>query len=224
MNLVDLVGALLGFVFTILVFTYLLGDNFLFRLTIHIFIGVAAAFVAVVALYNVILYQLIFPLYLSPLTALPLLVPLLLGLWLLITKSSARLSKLGNPVMAFLVGAGAATAIGGGVLGTLFPQTTASMNLFANYTGEISFLAFAARGILILVGIVATLAFFHFGARASGNQPPQRQPWIEGLAQVGQYFIAITFGVLFAGVYAAALTAFIERLQFIVNFLRPYLT
>ena len=30
--------------------------------------------------------------------------------------------------------------------------------------------------------------------------------------------LAITLGVLFAGVYSAALTAFIERLLFIINF------
>jgi hypothetical protein len=49
------------------------------------------------------------------------------------------------------------------------------------------------------------------------DQAAERQPWIEGLSKVGQVFIAITFGALFAGVYTAALTAFIERIQFLWN-------
>jgi hypothetical protein len=90
---------------------------------------------------------------------------------------------------------------------------------------EIGFLAFLARGILILVGVLTTLVFFHFGTRpAAGDQTPQRQAWIEALGQVGQIFVAITFGALFAGVYAAALTAFIERVQSLINFLRPFIT
>jgi hypothetical protein len=224
MNLADLVGGLIGFTFTVLVFTYLLGDNAFFRLTIHIFIGVAAALVGVVALYNVILYQVIFPLAQAPLASLALVPPLLLGLWLLATKGLfPRLTRLGNPVVAFLVGVGAAAAIGGAVLGTLFPQMTGTINLFdvENLTDpEMSILAFLARGVLILVGVVATLAFFHFGTRSSTDQAPQRPVWIEAAAQVGQIFIAITFGALFAGVYTSSLTAFIERLQFILVFLR----
>ncbi len=40
------------------------------------------------------------------------------------------------------------------------------------------------------------------------------------IAWVGRIFIAITFGVLFAGVYMSALTAMIERLSTIINFVR----
>ena len=54
--------------------------------------------------------------------------------------------------------------------------------------------------------------------RADGT--PKRNPIIEGIAWVGRLFIAITFGVLFAGVYMSALTAMIERLSFVINFIR----
>jgi hypothetical protein len=39
------------------------------------------------------------------------------------------------------------------------------------------------------------------------------------LSRVGQIFIAITFGALFAGVFVAAMTALIERWNFIITFL-----
>jgi hypothetical protein len=43
------------------------------------------------------------------------------------------------------------------------------------------------------------------------------------LGWIGQVFIAITLGVLFAGVFAAAMTALIERLSFIWSFLAKLL-
>ena len=42
----SLIGGALGFLLTLCVFSYLLGDNALFRIAIHIFIGTAAGFVA----------------------------------------------------------------------------------------------------------------------------------------------------------------------------------
>ena len=55
MGWLDGIGAFLGFVLTLLIFSYLIGDNPLFRITVHIFIGVSAGFAAVIALENVIL-------------------------------------------------------------------------------------------------------------------------------------------------------------------------
>jgi hypothetical protein len=67
------------------------------------------------------------------------------------------------------------------------------------------------------VGTVATLVYFQFSARASANQPPKRPRWVDGIALIGQIFIAISFGTIFAGTYAAALTAFVERWHFLVT-------
>jgi energy-converting hydrogenase Eha subunit A len=39
------------------------------------------------------------------------------------------------------------------------------------------------------------------------------------IAVVGQVFIAITLGTLFAGVFSAALTALVDRIQSIVIFI-----
>ena len=63
----DLIGAIVGFALTIMIFSYLFGDNALFRVAIHIFIGAAAAYATMVVVYNIFWYQLIVPLLLSPL-------------------------------------------------------------------------------------------------------------------------------------------------------------
>ena len=83
---------------------------------------------AAVAWHQVLYPRLVVPLFEGNLgDRLLAFIPLVLGL-LLLFKLSPRTAHLGNPSMAFLVGVGAAVAIGGAVMGTLFPQTRASMN------------------------------------------------------------------------------------------------
>ena len=72
----------------------------------------------------------------------------------------------------------------------------------------------------MLVGTVVTLAYFQFGAKQTADGTVKRNAVVEMLAGLGRIFIAITFGVIFAGVYMAALTAMIERLNFIINLVR----
>lgn len=221
LSLPDLAGTILGFFLTLMVFSYVFGDNGLFRAAIYIFVGVASGYAAVVAWYNVLWPQLIIPVaYGTSSERLYVAFPLLLGA-LLLFKASPRLSSLGNPAMAYLLGIGAATAIGGAILGTAFPQAVASMNLFDQETlmrGGDYVYQLAISG-LILIGTLATLAYFHFGTRQHPNQTPSRPKWLEWTGWVGQVFIAITFGALFAGVYSAALTALIERVYFIKDFI-----
>jgi hypothetical protein len=216
----ELAGAILGLIFTLLVFSYIFGDNILFRLTIYIFIGVAAGFAAVVAWYNVIWPQLALPLIAGdPSERLLATFPLVFGA-LLFFKVSPRLSRLGNLSIAYLVGVGVATTIGGAVIGTIFPQATASMNLL-DFSPETDLFGPLVSGFLILLGTLTTLVYFHFGVQTPPGQPARRPEWIETVAFIGQIFIAITFGMLFAGVYSATLTALIERIHFLGDFLLP---
>lgn len=226
LTLVDLLGGFVGFLLTLLVFSYLLGDNILFRVAIHIFIGVAAGFAGVVAFYNVILPRLILLLLTgTPDERLLLLVPLGLSM-LLLLKVSPRLARWGNVSMAYMVGVGAAVAIGGALMGTIFPQVGATINMFDLQFGQGSGSSILFRfmnGSIILVGALTTLAYFHFGIGRASDPLSQRPAWIEWLARIGKIFISIAFGVLFAGVYSAALMALVERLYFIVDFIKTLL-
>ena len=221
LSMFDLVGVILGFTLTLMVFSYVIGDNILFRIAISIFIGVASGYAAVVACYNVILPQLILPaIYGTQSDRLFVLFPLAMSA-LLLFKISPRLSNFGNAPMVYLLGVGMATAVGGAILGTILPQSLATMNLFDPNTlttaGDFIFPILKSGSILI--GSLATLAYFHFGVRQPLNQPAARPKWLSVVAWIGQVFIAITFGALFAGVYSAALTALIERVQFLINFI-----
>jgi hypothetical protein len=217
-NIVDLITGGISFLLTLMVLSYLIGDNPAFRVAIYIFIGVGAGYVAAVVWHQVLDARLIKPLFSGSLAdRLLTVVPLVMGL-LLLLKLSPRTSRLGTPAMAFLVGVGAAVAVGGAVMGTLFPQTQASMNALELSAAGNYWLERLSEGVIMLAGTVTTLIYFHFGAKATATGP-QRSKLVRVLSRVGQIFIAITFGALFAGVFVAAMTALIERWNFIITFL-----
>lgn len=217
-NIINLITGGISFLLTLMVLSYLIGDNPAFRVAIYIFIGVGAGYVAAVVWHQVLDARLFKPLFSGSLAdRLLTVVPLVMGL-LLLLKLSPRTSRLGSPSMAFLVGVGAAVAVGGAVMGTLFPQTQASMNALELSAAGKYWLERLIEGVVMLVGTVTTLIYFHFGAKATATGP-QRSKLVRGLSRVGQIFIAITFGVLFAGVFVAAMTALIERWNFIITFL-----
>jgi len=218
----EVISALVGFILTLMVFSYIIGDNPLFRIAIYLFIGVSSGYAATVVWHNVLLPKLFQPLAtLDPNQLLLSLVPLIFGVSLL-TKLSPRISWIGNFAMAVLVGVGAAAAIGGALLGTMMPQLEASINAFdfRSAGSGVNIVFQLVGGIVMFLGTVLTLASFHFSAGRTADNTPRRNSLIEGIAWVGRIFIAITLGVLFAGVYMAALTAMIERLSSIINLIR----
>ncbi len=214
----DVLTGLFAFLLTILVFSYLIGDNPFFRLAIYLFVGVSAGYAAVVVWYQVLWPRLFYPLIFRQDWGEQLMaaVPLVLSL-LLLGRLSPRTARLGNLPLAFLVGVGAAVAIGGAVSGTLIPQIGASVNLMNWRQAEYP-LERLAEGAVILVGMITTLAYFHYGAKPMPGGL-RRPKVVESLAWVGQFFLAIALGVLFAGAMMAALTALVERLNFLWNFL-----
>jgi hypothetical protein len=207
---------------TLMVFLYLIiGDNPLFRVVTYTFIGVASGYVAVVVIFQVLLPRLA-TLFLSGHIALMAfgLVQMLLGL-LLFTKLWAGGSFLGSLPMAILVGIGAAVTIGGAIFGTLFGQIGGTIQVF-DMSQAGAPLVRLLEGVFLLVGTISTLAYFQFTVRSKApvvgaEEPVRRASALEVLAKVGQVFIGITLGAVFAGVYTAAISAMIERLGFILD-------
>ena len=214
---VELLSGFIGLVLTLLIFSYLIGDNPLFRSVVYIFIGTSSGYAAVIVWYNVLLPKLSVLRADSPSQFALGLIPFLFGATLL-AKPFPRIAWLGSFAMALLVGVGAATALSGAVIGTLIPQSKASMDAFVSP----SFLQLI-EGVVMLLGTVLTLIYFQFSAKRAADGSIKRNVILEVLAWGGRIFIAITLGVLFAGVYMATLTAMLERLSSMINFVKPFL-
>lgn len=220
----ELVSGLVAFLLTVFIFSYLINDQVLFRVAVYIFVGVSAGYVFAVVWHQVLAPQLFKPLLFGTMqTRMLRAIPLFLAL-LLLAKAVPPISKVGTPSVAFMVGVGAAVAIGGALTGTLFPQAETAIRLFdlnaarvQNMPAEEKILQ-VIESALMLLGTIGTLAYFQFSAKRGDDGEPRRNPVTRFLAWFGKIFIAITFGFLFAGVYSAALTALIERLDFLIGF------
>lgn len=215
MSVTDLIIGGLSLFFTILILSYAVGDNPAFRLAIHAFIGIAAGYVAAIVLLDVIENKMILPLFLDDVNEkIFVVIPsLFLGIFLL-TKLSTRFEWMGRPVVALLVGIGAAAAVAGAIMGTIYPQLLGSIDMFDPSKDPVHIL----QGLFILLGTVATLAYFQFTVFGKKAATGRRGVVFDIIALVGQIFIAITLGTLFAGVFSAALAALVDRIESIVLF------
>ena len=215
----DLIAGWVSLVLTLMVFSYLLGDNFLYRLAVSVLVGVAAGYVAVVAVESVIVPWINATLLveqgdMSEATHTGLraigAVPFLIGA-LLLVKVSPRLAPIGTLGLAVLIGTGVAVAIVGAASGTIIP--------LARETGD-AVREDVVEGVVILLGVITTLIYFQYlAAERSGRI--QRPRGLGPLATIGQVFIVVTLGTLYAGAILTSLTIFSgvfrDQLQFILD-------
>lgn len=203
------VGLWIGFVFTLMIFSYILGDNILYRLAVYVFVGLAAGYITIVTVESVILPWVRGTL-LAPETGIGGtvigIIPFILGL-LLLLKTSPRLGRVGNIAIAFIIGVGTAVALVGAISGTLLP--------LAMSTGS-SVRIDVLNGFLIFLGVASTLIYFQYLARRKPNGEIQRGLLVRFFGGVGQVFIVVTLGAIYAGAILTSLTIFSERIGFIL--------
>ena len=207
----ETIGLWASFILTLMIFSYLLGDNLLYRLAVYVFAGLAAGYSAIVTWDGVIVPWLQDTL-LQPNATLDQLAlgvaPLLVGLLLLARSWSPRGDGLSRLALAFLIGVGTAVALNGAVHGTLLPMLRS--------TGE-GVVPGDLNGILLAAGVVCTLAYFQYQARRRPEGPDRRRPHVQLLAVVGQGIIVVTLGAIYAAAILTSLTIFSERLGFLVR-------
>ena len=200
------IGLWAGFILTMLVFSYVLGDNVLYRLAVYVFVGLAAGYIVVVTWDSVLtpwingtiraggVGNIVFGA-----------IPLALGA-LLLLKASRRFGRLGGLALPFLIGVGAAVALVGAVSRTLIPLTRSTGNISLNQINSI----------LLLIGVVCTLVYFQYLARRTAGGQIQRGLIVRLLSVVGQGVIVVTLGALYAAAIITSLTIFSERVSYIV--------
>ena len=225
MSMQELIWGVVGLLLTVMVLSYLIGDNLFFRIAGYILVGVTAGFLTVLVTRQILWPYLIQPVaYGSWLERLWVLIPLVLAL-LLVIGQFKRFEGAGRVPLAFLAGLTAAIAVGGSVFGTLIPQMRAVVDGFA----PSSWYATPGRpwmrimeAVFMLVGVLGTLSYFHFGRRRRQEHTPgdeERPLFLEVLKKVGEIFIGVTLGTVFAGIFLSALLAMIDRIEFIGDFI-----
>ncbi len=204
--IINLVAAVL----TLCVLSRIVGDNPLFRVAQYLFVGVSLGY-AFVVLYHQVLVQDILNITanLNNIQALLLLlVPFVLGLLLIprIVGQQAG-SWLANIPLGLLFGAGAAIALVGALVGTLYTQILATIPPAG--TGLLQLIGLT----ILALGVVATLSYFYFTARRERGIGRI----INSLGKAGYWLLMLTFGFFFAGALVTYLTALSERFEFLIG-------
>lgn len=204
----DALGLIAGFVLTLMVFSYLLGDNILYRLAVYVLVGLTAGYITIVTVESVLV-----PWFRSTVgsgNAISLgvgLLPVMLATFLLL-KSSSRLGQLGNLALAIIIGIGAAIAMVGAVTGTLFPLVSSTGNA---QQGNV------LNTVIVFVGVISTLLYFQFLARRTPAGKVERSRLMQPISFIGQGFIIVTFAALYAAAILTSLTIFTERISFMLT-------
>ncbi|MFW5771715.1 MAG: hypothetical protein ACOCZH_00225 [Phototrophicaceae bacterium] len=202
------IGLFAGFILTLMVFSYLLGDNFLYRLAVYIFVGLVAGYITIITVESALIPWFETTVGSDEPVWIGLgLVPVVLGL-LLLFKTSSRLGQLGNLGIAFIIGVGAAVAVVGALLGTLIP--------LASDTADASD-ATVLDAILIFIGVACSLIYFQYLARRTPQGVTRRFAPVRALSFIGEGVLVVTFGALYAAAIITSLTIFSERLAFLLE-------
>jgi hypothetical protein len=212
-NVMDatLAGSIVAGLLTLMVFSYLLGANPLWRIAQSLLVGVSVGYITLVLLMQVIAPQVARVIAPAPgadpsdrwLAA----VPVALGLLLLLRFAypGAWPASFG---LNLVVVVGSALALGGALAGSIVPQALDTMRLM-----DFNNPAAVAGNVVLLVGVIVALAYFAFGARPSGDRPMP----IRALSTTGRWLLVVTFGAILGSLATTFYTALIERLEFLLK-------
>jgi hypothetical protein len=207
----EIIGLVIGFILSLFIFSFVLGDNPLYRFAVHLLVGVSAGYAAVLIIQDVLLpvVQDVIENPSDPNNIL-LFFPLLLAL-LLLLKLFPRLAWLGNSSMAILMAIGAAVGLIGAITGTLIPLVTAS------YQGDLTGFGGGIAGLLVAILTICTLLYFHFTGRLTPDGEVAMPVWQKYAGLVGQVVITITLAALFAATLSASLILLSNRVSFFID-------
>lgn len=205
----DDIGLIIGFVFTLMIFSYLLGDNFLYRLAVYVFVGFTAGFIAIVTIESVVVPWFNTTLFSGEAPRIGLgFIPIVIAL-LLLFKTTQRLGRLGNYGMALIIGVGTAVALVSALVGTIIPFMLDTI-IIETHT--------LPNAVILFVGVVCSLVYFQYSARQKPTGEIVRARPIALLSLVGQGFIVVTLGAMYAAAILTSLTIFTDRVQYLLTY------
>ncbi len=210
-----ILGTALALILTLMIYSYLIGDNVIFRLAEHILVGVSVGWATLQVVFNLII----------PAVdriregggagqVVAYTVPLLLGVIILFRPLRAA-RPITNLVMALVIGTVSALALAGAVAGTLLPQMGATMLPLTR--GGLTDIIGA---VVLVAGTILALWYFQFTTRKSAQV--QADSASAGAVSrtgrlLGRWTIMLAFGAVFASVFLTYFAALVDRIMFLLK-------
>ncbi len=216
--MMETIGVWIAAFLTLCILSFLYRDNPFYKFAEHLFIGVSAAYWAAYYYHNILLPNLVQPLFREG--QLLFIIPLALGIMML-TRLFPRISWVSRWPLAFIVGTysgyymitylqtNAVEQVGATLISLVHVESW--QRLFAE-PGVVTFL-YAIALPLFVVGVITGLIYFFFSKEHKGV--------FGGLAKLGVWFLMIAFGASFGYTVMARISLLIGRVYFLLhNWLR----
>jgi len=216
--MIETIGVWIAAFLTLCILSFLYKDNPFYKFAEHLFIGVSAAYWAAYYYHNILLPNLVQPLFREG--QLLFIIPLALGIMML-ARLFPRVSWVSRWPLAFIVGTYSgyylitylqSNAVEQ-VRATLvsFVQVESWRQLFAE-PGVVTLL-YAIAVPIIVVGVITGIIYFFFSKEHKGV--------FGGLAKIGVWFLMVAFGASFGYTVMARISLLIGRVYFLLhNWLR----
>lgn len=231
-------GVVAGFVLSLMIFSFVLRDNWLVRLAQYLLIGLSLGYAAVIAWHGVLWPRLFRPLLAEPQlqvsslalpdsTALWLYwLPLLLGviLWVAgvdtLRNGAGRFGRLRKGIrllailpLGLIVGVGVGVTVAGAIQGTLWPQFLRAAALGLPLEEPLGGLLLGMLTIMITTGALVHLYWGVDDADGGAETGPHRTV-IAAWSWIGQRSLWLAAGFIFAQLFTSRVTLLIARLNY----------
>ncbi|MEO0224384.1 MAG: hypothetical protein ABIL76_04750 [candidate division WOR-3 bacterium] len=221
----DILGIWVAAFLTLAILSFIFGDNPIYKLAEHIFVGISAGYGVILALNQAIWPSIQMGLmpsqhfFIKFMTIIAILLGILtlirLEIFSYIFPSLVWLSRV--PI-AFVVGIGSGITIVASIQGFIFPQVSAtflpvlSPNYTIDFSSPLNFLNSLLSVIgpfVILLGVITALVYFYFSTEQRGI--------LLGIAKIGILIMMITFGASFGYTIMARFSLLISRFYFLLS-------
>ncbi len=212
--MIETLGIWMAAFLTLCILSFLYKDNPFYKFAEHLFVGLSAAYWAVYYYFNILLPNLIQPLFGHG--QLLLIIPLVLGI-MMIMRLFPKVGWVSRWPLAFIVGSYSGynliTYLQSKALeqvrATLVPfiQIESWKNLFTN-PGVMTFLNAIAVPVVV-VGVTTGVIYFFFSKEHKGV--------FGGFARIGVWFLMIAFGASFGYTVMARISLLIGRVYFLLH-------
>jgi len=220
---VDIWGTWLAALLTLAIYSFLYGDNPIYKACEHLFVGVSAAYGVVIVYHEYVIPDLYQPLF-DPAAVglvapkLILIIPIAFGL-LLLSRFFPKYSYLSRWPIALSMGAGAGFGIPVSMQGNILKQLHGCLRSLLPVDGPVAEGGvsglMALDHIIVLVGVICVLSYFYFSMQHKGA--------LGVTSRIGIWFLMVAFGAGFGNTVMARVSLLIGRVQFLLYDFLPTL-
>ena len=197
-------GVWLGAFFTFAIFSFLYKDNPVYKVAEQIFVGLSAGYWFIYTIYSILVPNLYVKLSTNFSANWVLLIPALLGVFMLLRLLPAT-EWLSRFPIAMMIGTTAGIGFVRYLSSDVLNQMTATMMNPFKGGDWVTILG----QILLVIGTMSAIVYFYFSKKHEGA--------IGVTARVGIYFLMVSFGAAFGYTAMARISLLIGRLQFLLG-------